>query len=73
MRLDLSLQTLRAQYLDGSLSPLALVEKLHKQMLALSRRFHALKDAAPPEQREAALEHLLAARHEVRAKTRRRL
>ena len=34
MRPDLSLQTLRAQYLNGSLTPLAMVEKLHAQMLA---------------------------------------
>ena len=34
MRLDLSLPALRAQYLDASLTPLALVEKLHAHMLA---------------------------------------
>ena len=34
MRPDLSLQTLRTRYLDGSLTPLALVEQLHVHMLA---------------------------------------
>lgn len=34
MRLDLSLSTLRAQYLQGALTPLQLVEQLHAQMLA---------------------------------------
>lgn len=34
MRLDLSLSTLRAQYLQGTLTPLQLVERLHAQMLA---------------------------------------
>ena len=34
MRLDLSLPHLRSRYLDGSLSPAALVEALHAQMLA---------------------------------------
>ncbi len=33
-RLDLSLPTLRAAYLQGTLTPLALVEQLHAQMLA---------------------------------------
>lgn len=34
MRLDLSLPTLRSQYLQGTLTPLQLVERLHAQMLA---------------------------------------
>jgi allophanate hydrolase len=34
MHLDLSLAHLRSRYLDGSLTPLALVETLHAQMLA---------------------------------------
>jgi allophanate hydrolase len=34
MMLDLSIPALRAQYLDGSLTPRALVEALHAQMLA---------------------------------------
>lgn len=34
MRLDLSIAALRAQYLNGALTPSALVEKLHAQMLA---------------------------------------
>lgn len=34
MRFDLSLATLRSQYLQGSLTPLQLVERLHEQMLA---------------------------------------
>lgn len=34
MRLDLSLSHLRGRYLDGSLTPSALVEALHAQMLA---------------------------------------
>jgi len=34
MRLDLSIPALRARYLDGSLTPLQLVEQLHQQMLA---------------------------------------
>ena len=34
MRLDLSLTTLRARYLQGTLTPLQLVEQLHAQMLA---------------------------------------
>ena len=34
MRLDLSLSHLRGQYLAGSLTPAALVETLHDQMLA---------------------------------------
>jgi allophanate hydrolase len=34
MRLDLSIPALRARYLDGSLTPVQLVELLHEQMLA---------------------------------------
>jgi allophanate hydrolase len=34
MRLDLSIPTLRGQYLSGSLTPMQLVESLHAQMLA---------------------------------------
>jgi len=34
MRLDLSLTTLRARYLQGTLTPLQLVDQLHTQMLA---------------------------------------
>ncbi len=34
MRLDLSIPTLRARYLDGSLTPRQLVEQLHERMLA---------------------------------------
>src|SRR5450830_1372547 len=34
MRLDLSITTLRARYLDGSLTPAMLVAQLHEQMLA---------------------------------------